>query len=335
MPRVRVVNVSFATFVRILAIVAAIAVIWALRDLILLIFFSMVLAATISPWVQRLERFRIPRVAGVTIVYCVIITVLLAFVMLLIPVVRTEATTLMNSDYYGRISEFVSKTPLNVGSIATKENVSVFSQGIFAGVKGFVGWFASFILVLVIAFYFAIDEENIRRFWIRLVPNAYRERFSHIARLSVERIGSWFRGQLFISSLITVASFIAFYFLKVPDALLLALIGGGASFIPVVGAVIGVVPAFLLALTVSRATALIVLVVGIAIHQLIANAVAPKVMSRAVGLNPVIIVIVMLLGAELAGGLGLLLAIPVASVIDSIVKELKSKHAQEEATHAV
>ncbi len=333
MPNVRVVSISLATFMRIFATMAVLAVVWALRDLILLIFFSMVLAATITPWVQRLERFRVPRIAGVAIVYCIIVTVLLSFVLLLIPVIRTETTTLMSSNYYERISEFVSSTPINVGSIASKENVSIFSQGVFAGVKGFVGWFASFILVLVIAFYFAIDEENIRRFWIRLVPNAYRERFSLIARQSVDRIGGWFRGQLFISSLITVMSFIAFYLLRVPDALLLALIGGAASFIPVVGPVIGIVPAVLLALTVGHATAIAVLVIGIAIYQFTANAVVPKVMSRAVGLNPVIIIIVMLIGAELAGGLGLVLAIPIASVIDVIVKELRSKHELEEASH--
>ena len=332
-PRYISAHISLATFVRFLAITFILLILWILRDIIILIFLSMVLAATISPLVRRLERVRVPRIAGVTIIYCVIISLVLLFVVLLIPAIRSEASSLTNSNYVEKVTNFFSNSPVNIGSLATKENVSTFSKGIFAGVKGVIGGFASFLLVLVITFYFTIDEKNIRQFWVRLVPKQYRERVIRVARLSVERIGSWFRGQLLVSLLIGVVSYIAFYFLGVPDALLLALIGAVAAFIPVVGAVIGIAPAVLLALTVSQVTALIVLAIGVAIHEFIANAVVPKVMSKAVGLNSVVIVIVMLLGAQLAGGVGLVLAIPTASVIDIIIKELKPKERLEEAPH--
>lgn len=332
-PRVVPAHISLATFVRFLVITFVLLVLWILRDIIVLIFLSMVFAATISPLVRKFERIRIPRVAGVTIIYCIIISIVLFFVALLIPAIRDEATTLSNSNYIEKVMTFFSDSPVSIGSFATKENVSTFSKGIFAGVKGVAGGFASFLLVLVITFYFTIDERNIRRFWVRLVPKRYRDRVTNIARQSVERIGSWFRGQLLVSLAIGVLSYIAFYFLGVPDALLLALIGAIAAFIPVIGAVVGVAPAVLLALTVSNMTALIVLAIGIAINAFIANAVVPKVMSKAVGLNPVVIVIVMLVGTQLAGGVGLLLAIPIASVVDIIVKELKPKERLEEASH--
>lgn len=332
-PRYIPAHISLATFIRFIVIAFVLLLLWILRDIILMIFLSMILAVTLSPFIKKFERIRVPRIAAITIIYCLIISIVLLFIVLLIPAIKNEATSFTNSNYIEKVTNFFSNAPVNIGSLATKENVSTFSKGIFAGVRGFLGGFASFLLILVITFYFTLDEENIKRFWARLVPREYRSATARIARLSTERIGSWFRGQLVVSLLIGTLSYIAFYFLHVPDALLLALIGAVASFIPVIGAVIGIAPAILLALTVNQVTALIVLAVGIAIHEFIANAIVPKVMSKAVGLNPVVIVIVMLLGAELAGGVGLVLAIPVASVIDIIIRELKPRERLEEVSH--
>ncbi|MFH0829107.1 MAG: AI-2E family transporter [Candidatus Kerfeldbacteria bacterium] len=331
--RVRVVNVSLASFVRIIAILFAIVVLWALRDIIMLIFISMVLAATISPWVKMLERRRIPRIAGVVLMYCIIISVILAFVLLLIPAVRDQITSLSNAGTYQKVFSFFSKSS-TTGVIASNENISLFSRGIFAGLRGVLGGFASFLLVLVITFYFTIDEENIRQFWIRLIPRQYRDRLSRVGRLTVDRIGAWFRGQLAVSLLIGVLCYLAYTLLGVPNALLLALISGVAAFVPIVGAVIGIVPAVLLALSVNEVTALIVLAVGIGIHQFITNAIVPKVMSKAVGLNPVVIIIVMLIGARLAGAIGLILAIPIASIVDIVFRELKIYREQKGAYDA-
>ncbi|MBI4092549.1 MAG: AI-2E family transporter [Candidatus Kerfeldbacteria bacterium] len=332
-PTMLSVRVSLATFVKVVLISFILIVLWALRDIIVLIFLAMILAAAITPWITALARYRIPRPVGVVIVYSVILGLIIAVILLMIPVIRTEATALVSSNYYERLVTFFQDNPSKLGPFATKDNLSVLTSGVFSGLKGFLGGFASFLLVLVITFYFTIDEENIRRFWVRLVPSAHRDRVRRIARLAVERIGHWFRGQLVISLVIASLSYLVYTILGVPAALLLALISGGAAFVPIIGAIIGIVPAVLLALTVSQVTAVIVLILGIAIYQLTANALIPKIMSRAVGLNPVIIVIVMLIGAQLAGAVGLILAIPITSIIDVIVREMRSEHELEELRH--
>lgn len=333
MTRFTPVNISLASFVRVMVVAFALLVLWALRDIIMLIFLSIVLAAALSPWVRQLVKFRLPRLAAVVIIYCLLISIVLAFVLLLIPVVRQESASLANINLYEKLADFFTKSPGSTGSLVSKENISLLSQGVFAGLKGVLGGFASTLLVLVITFYFIIDEANIKRFWTRLVPRQYRERFSRIARESVDRIGSWFRGQLLISLLIGVLSYTAYALLGVPNAPLLALIGGTASFIPVVGAVIGIIPAVALALTISQVKAIIVLAIGIAINQFIANAIVPKVMSKAVGLNPVVIIIIMLVGAQLAGGVGLLLAVPIGAIVDIIIREYRSDKKEGEEVH--
>jgi predicted PurR-regulated permease PerM len=136
-----------------------------------------------------------------------------------------------------------------------------------------------------------------------------------------ERIGHWFQGQLIIGLILGILSYIVYVALGVPDALFLALIAGVASFVPIVGAAIAIVPAVFLALTISVVKAIVVLVFAIVVHQVIASALVPRIMARAVGLNPVVIVIVMLLGSVLAGGLGLIMAVPIASILDVVVQE--------------
>ncbi len=318
-------NVSFSTFLRILLVAFAILVVWSLIDIVLLLFLSMILAAAISPWITTLARRRIPRPVGVLIVYTALLAVFVAIVVLLVPAITREAASIAANfpEHYKRFTDFfLSKGAVDSGVLTTaKDAVTNVTRGLFAGLKDIAGGFASFLLVLVITFYFTVDEENLRRFWIRMVPSAYRDRLVRVTRLVEERIGNWFRGQLTISVAIAALSYLVLTIIGIPNALLLAIIAGVAAFIPLVGLAIGAIPAVFVALTVSVTKATIVLVFVIALYQLVGNVLVPKVMSKAVGLNPVVIILVMLLGADLAGMLGLVLAIPVASIIDAFVRE--------------
>lgn len=321
------VRISLATFIRLLAVVFVLFLLWVLRDIVLLLFLSMILAAAITPWINGLKRFKIPRPLGLLIVYSVIIAILVAVLLLLIPAITREASSIATRfpKYYDRIVDFLtSRGAVDSGALsAARENLPALTQGVFAGLKGVARGFASFLLVLVITFYFTVDEENLRRFWVRLAPVSYRDRLLRITNTVGERIGNWFHGQLVISVAIASVTYLVLTLLGIPDALLLSMIAGIASFVPIVGAIIGTLPAVFVALTVSVAKAIAVLIFSLALYQLVASVLVPKVMSRAVGLNPVVIILVMLLGAELAGAVGLILAIPIASIIDVVVREFE------------
>jgi predicted PurR-regulated permease PerM len=324
-------RITTATFVRLLAVIFGLLLVWALRDIILLLFLSMILAAAIGPWIDALSRRGLPRPVGVLIVYSAIVGLLVAIILLLIPAVTREAASLATRfpDYYQRVVDFFSSREAGATSLSgASSNFSALSRGVFAGLKGVAGGFGSFIIVLVITFYFTVGEENLRRFWLRLAPVSQRERLSRITATAVERISNWFRGQLVVSLVVGSVSYLALTIIGIPDALLLSIVAGVAAFVPLVGAAIGILPAVFVALTVSVTKALIVLVVAIPLYQLTANVLVPKLFARAVGLNPVVIVIVMLIGAKLAGGLGLILAIPVSSIIDVVVREYRGELAE-------
>lgn len=326
-------RISTATILRLFLVVFALLVLWALRDIILLLFLSIILAAAISPWITTLSRYHIPRPIGVLIVYSIIALLIALLVVLLVPAVTKEAASLSARfpGFYDRVIDFFRSNESQKTISSGTENLSALTHRLFSGLKGFAGGVASFVLVLVITFYFTIDEENVLRFGVRLAPGQYRERVRHIISKAHERIGSWFKGQLAASLVVGIVSFGALTVLGIPNALLLSIVAGIAAFVPFVGAAIGTIPAVVVALTVSVPKAVVVLGISLALYQLVANVLIPKIMSRVVGLNPVVIILVMLLGAELAGAIGLILAVPIASVVDLILREMRSSDSIKQA----
>ena len=115
--------------------------------------------------------------------------------------------------------------------------------------------------------------------------------------------------------------YVGLYFLHIPYALTLALLAGILEIIPVIGPIISAIPAILIALTLSPTTALLVTVFYILVQELENKLLVPKVMQLTVGLHPVTIIIVLLIGAKLMGILGILLAVPVTTMVYIILRE--------------
>ena len=124
----------------------------------------------------------------------------------------------------------------------------------------------------------------------------------------------WLRGQLILVLIIGALSFIGLTILQVKYALVLAMIAGISELIPYVGPIIGAIPAVFLASSQSLFKAGLVIILYVVIQQLENQIIVPKVMQRSVGLSPLVIIIVMLIGARLAGVVGLLLAVPTATI---------------------
>jgi predicted PurR-regulated permease PerM len=133
-----------------------------------------------------------------------------------------------------------------------------------------------------------------------------------------DKLGLWLRAQLLLSGIIFLVTWIGLLILGVKYSLVLALIAGITEVIPFIGPIIGAIPAVLLAFLQSPIKALLVLILYLVIQQLEGNILVPKVMQKTVGLNPIVVIVVILLGAKIAGVLGALLSIPVAVAIMTI-----------------
>lgn len=166
-----------------------------------------------------------------------------------------------------------------------------------------------------------------------VVPDQFQPFVTHVLGKVRLMLGQWLRGQLSLSLIIGVMAYIGLTILQVPYASVLALLAALFEVVPYVGPVVAAIPAVFFAFTVSPVRALAVLLFYWAMQVLENNLIVPKVMQKAVGINPLISIISILVGAKLAGIAGALLAIPVATSVTIVIREIFAReHAREEVT---
>jgi predicted PurR-regulated permease PerM len=190
--------------------------------------------------------------------------------------------------------------------------------------QGFMTNFVTFILIAVIAFFMLLDGDKLWNFILKIVPEQRRYRFTKVMRRAF--LG-FFRGQLLLSLFLTTSTFLVFLVLKVPFALILSIIVGILDIIPGIGATLGVSTVTLVVLSQGVWLALKVLIACIVLQQIQDNLIAPRIMQGALNLNPVVVFFALLVGARVAGLLGVFISIPIAGVIVSLfeIDEMKSE----------
>jgi predicted PurR-regulated permease PerM len=214
--------------------------------------------------------------------------------------------------YTGNYQENLFNLSSQIGNLTT---------GIFSTTLGFVSGVFAFIMIIVLSFYMLVDQESTSAYFYKLLSPNKREEVGIIIKKISVKMGQWLGGNLLLMLFIGALDLIALMVLGVPYALILAIWGGLVEVIPYLGPWLGLVPAVLIALTVSPLTALFVAIAFIIIQQLESNIIAPKIISRAIGLSPVIIILSLLIGAKLLGLLGIIIAVPTAAIISVFINE--------------
>jgi len=330
------INISTATIFRIIIILLAFAVIYLLKDVILLLVISIVLASALNPWVNALQRRKVPRILATVMIYILFLGAFVMIIMLLIPPMAKEISDIAKNfpTYYNRVvSDFqhfrefsAQQTLLNNLESALQSlqaNLAQTTAGAFSALVGVFGGFFSFIVILVITFYALLEENAVRQFIRSVTPLKYQPYVFQQVNRSQERLQLWLKGQLILCLIIGVLSYIGLLILGVKYSLVLALWAGLTEFIPYIGPFLGGIPAVFIALTTdSFIKGMMVAVWYIIIQQLENHLLVPKVMQKTVGLNPLVVIVVMLIGGKIAGIVGILLAIPLTLIIKVFAEDL-------------
>jgi predicted PurR-regulated permease PerM len=178
------------------------------------------------------------------------------------------------------------------------------------------------IIVLTLAFYMAVEEDRMKKFTILIVPAKHREyAVSLLARIKI-KISQWVRGQFFIMLSIFILDYIGLSLIGVPYALFLAIFAGVLELIPYAGPVIASVPGVFLGFLISPFTGLMAFLVYLVAQQFESHVIIPQIMKRAVGLNPIVTIMALLIGAKLGGILGAILSIPIATALGLFLGDL-------------
>lgn len=325
-------DISILSIIRVLLVLLALWFLFVIRDIIAIVFISIILASAADPVVDTLVSKKVPRGIVIGSIYILVIAMLGAVVYFIIPPMVEQlkqlATQLPN--YFDYFSTFISNlSAIGGGQLADgQQNLDTISNflnnlstNIFATTRGFIGGFTALLTIFVLTLYLLLDERGIKNFFIALLPIKQKTQIQAIAHKVGQGLGAWFRGQLLLGLIIGVLVYIGLILLNVPYALTLAMLAGILELIPVIGPIISAIPAILISLSISPTTALMVAVFYILIQELENKLLVPKVMQRTVGLHPVTVIIVLLIGAKLMGLIGILLAVPVTTMIYIILKE--------------
>lgn len=327
-------EISFNSIIRVLIVLLVLWVLFIIRDILAIVFLALIISAALSPVIDRMAKRGIPRALTIIISYLLIIGIFAGIVYFVLPPVigqlRQMAEQLPTyfshfTTFIERLREFGIQAHLIDGSqqnlTALSDFLNQLTSEIFSTTKGFIGGFVALLTILVLTLYLLLDEGGIKKFLTALIPLKQKNQVVNIANKVGLGLGAWLRGQIILAIAVGVVVYIGLYFLKVPYALTLALLAGVLEIIPIIGPIISAIPAILIALTISPTMALVVTAFYILVQELENKLLVPKVMQLSVGLHPVTIIIVLLIGAKLMGILGILLAVPVTTMIYIILRE--------------
>lgn len=173
----------------------------------------------------------------------------------------------------------------------------------------------SYILTPIFIYYFIVDSDYFINIIKRMIPLKYRNSWVKLGREIDGVIGNYMRGQIILSILIAVLTFAVLIILKVKYPLVISIINGIVNIIPYFGPLIGMIPAFICAMTQSLEKAVLVVILLFAIQEYESNIVAPKIIGDSVGIHPVFVILILLLGGKYFGWWGLVLSVPAAGII--------------------
>ncbi len=326
---------STKVILRVVAVLLALAFLWVVRDIVVVILLSLVIASAMEPMVDYLSRKKIPRSVSVLGAYVLVIAFVGGLIALIAPLVSDQFHVLSNNlPQY--VADFQTRYPTIAQFFggADLSNIihSLFSGGegtsaIFSRTVGLFNGLFAVISVLVISFYLVAADRGMKHFIHDLVPTTHQKVVMNLIEKIQHKMGLWVVGQFILSVFIFTLTYIGLSILGVKYALFLALIAGLLEIVPYVGPFLSAIPAVFFALIQSPALVVGVIILYVIIQKTEGYVIVPKVMEKTVGTSPLVVLLSLLVGFKLAGILGLLLAVPLAGAITVVIHELFSEKA--------
>ncbi len=292
-----------------------------------------ILAFLLNNIVEGLQQLRLRRTQAILLVLVFTLATLGIAGFVLIPLTVEQATQLLtglptwleNGDRnLAGLSKFAESHNLSLNLSQVREQLITRAQTLLELLPGFaigtLGRLLDAILILVLAFYMLIYGGRLWQGLINLLPDPLGRVVGQSLRINFQR---FFIVQLQLALFMFLAMLPIMMFLRVNFGLLFALLIGTAQLIPVVGATLGIGIVALLVILQSLRLALLVGTAAIVLQQIKDNLLAPKLLGDVIGLNPLWQFIALLIGARVAGLLGVILSIPIAGAIKSSFEELK------------
>ncbi len=339
------ISINTGTIIRFFLVALGFFLVWFLSDLLLVLLTAIIIASFVESAVPLFKRLNINRVLGVVIIYIFSITFLALLFYLFAPLLITEVynfsvflssyvpdSAIINyfkndafggaKDIINNLSHSLSLTSLLATSRAFITNLS---GGFFQILNVAFGSIFNVLLIALISFYLSIQEKGIENFLRIILPLQYETYAVDLWERSRKKIALWIKGQMLLGVLITILTYLMLSIMGIQYALLLSIIAGIMELVPY-GILVALIPAISFSyLSGGIATALMVAGAYIILHQFEVFLFSPLVIKSVVGLSPLVVILAALVGFELGGFWGLVIAIPVAVFIMELMSDLEKR----------
>jgi predicted PurR-regulated permease PerM len=307
-------------------------------QVVFILFVAIVVGTVIRPVVAWLYSRGMPRIAGVVLVYFLLLALIISFVLLLFPLVAEQGITITSAmpGYYHslrewmvhypnqlivRLSEFLPITlpglkPVN----QTGEQVLASAGQAMDYLSSVAKVILTVLAILLLAYHWTLDGPRIIHSLLQLLPSGQRESINELISAMETKVGFYIAGQGVLCLVIGILALVAYLLIGLPNALVLALIAGVMEAVPMVGPLLGAIPAALIALSIAPSKLVWVIVATLVIQQVENSLLVPRVMRKAVGVNPFVSLLAIFAFSSLFGIAGALMAIPIAAIVQLLLE---------------
>lgn len=297
-----------------------------IKSILVALFISYIIMASLHPFVRTLRKWGVPKIIAIVLIYVIVVAFIVLLVIPILPFFISQVQALFKAipSYLNQASSVlgIEINQSQINSVISPLASSI-GQNAFSLTGKVFGGIFSVITIFILSFYMLIDRGRIGKGIPEFLPEKYQEKTLLTIHLIEEKLGAWLRGQVVLSLVVGFITWVALTLLGVPYALPLAIMAGFLEIIPTLGPIIAAIPAVIVGLGISPVMAVTVILVYTGIQLAENNILVPKIMEKAVGLNPVVIIVAILVGGNLMGFVGALLSIPFISAGIIILRTLK------------
>lgn len=342
------VSITPSTIIKTIVILLSLYVLYIIRDLVLVIVTAIIIASAIEPITRLLGRYKINRVLSVVAIYVSVLVVLIGMFAIFLPPLVDDIRSLVVTlpTYFeslsgdealglpgvGGIAESLSSSFLTSDLVSQITNtISGATLGFISTASSFLGGILSFVLIIVISFYLAVQENGVANFLRIITPLKNEAYVLDLWARSQKKIGLWMQGQVLLAAIVGALTYLGLSIIGVDNALFLAVIAAIMELIPVFGPILAAVPAVGFAL-VEGGASLGLLTTGLylIIQQFESQLIHPLVVKKIVGIPALVAILALIIGAKIAGFLGIIIAVPIAAAFMEFLGDIERSKLEEE-----
>lgn len=298
---------------------------------------AILIAYFLYPVIKKMNHHNIPRGLAILIIYVLFFGGVAYLIYRVFPAIIHQLSDLndqlphlieMYRDFVYSLYEYTAFLPESVHDKMDEliNEAETYIEGMLTNlVRGFTRVFDMIVFVTVIpvlVFYFLKDLTRIKNYIKKWIPSKYHEQTGKLCRAIDESLGKYIRGQLIVCLFVSLAAFTVFHFLNINYALLLAIIMGITNIIPYFGPIIGALPAIAITSAISGKLVLIVLLSIFIIQLIESNMLSPYIVGKSIDIHPIAIIFALLLGGQLSGVIGMILAVPILTMLKVIMSHV-------------